>query len=100
MAITPPDAQWYDYRLDAMSFHFVKSTLEPDEPKRQAVVQDRLFHGFIHAVGMRPLGAGQPVQQSIRSECLEIAADFVELLARISHDFAGPANVAEFRCQL
>jgi hypothetical protein len=32
MAITPPDAQWYDYRLDAMSFHFVKSTLEPDEP--------------------------------------------------------------------
>jgi len=33
MAILPfLDVHWREYRLDAMSFHFVKSTLEPDEP--------------------------------------------------------------------
>jgi len=57
-------------------------------------------HDFIHTVGVRPLGAGQPVQQSIRAGGLEIAADFVELLARVSPDFAGLAHIAEFRCRL
>jgi acetoacetyl-CoA reductase/3-oxoacyl-[acyl-carrier protein] reductase len=36
MAKTPFDSLWWDYRLDAMSFQFVKSTLEPDEPKISA----------------------------------------------------------------
>lgn len=32
MVVTPPDSQWYGYRLDAMSFHFIKNTLESVEP--------------------------------------------------------------------
>jgi len=44
MAITPPDAQWYDYRLDVMSFHFVKSTLEPDEPNKLVSLRELHLH--------------------------------------------------------
>jgi len=32
MAFPPPDAHWREYRLDAISFQFVKSILEPDDP--------------------------------------------------------------------
>jgi len=34
MAVHPPGFHLPDNRLDAMSFHFVKRILEPDEPKK------------------------------------------------------------------
>jgi hypothetical protein len=96
----PDSAHTAGTDLHALQRQLLRHAKRPMRGERQAVIQDRLFHGFIHAIGVRPLGAGQPVQQSIRAERLEIATDFVELLARVSHDFAGLAYVAEFRCQL
>ena len=45
-------------------------------------------------VGVRASGAGQPVDQPVRPVCLVVAPDLVELLTRVSHDPAGPGDIA------
>lgn len=44
---------------------------------------------------MRPLGAGQAVDQPFGAVGLEVASDLVELLARIAHHLAGAADIGE-----
>ena len=47
----------------------------------ERVVEHRLLDLGGHPVGVRPLGAGQPVDQPIGPIGLEVAPDLVELLA-------------------
>jgi hypothetical protein len=51
-------------------------------------------------VGARPLRTGQAVDQPFGAVGLEVAADFVELLAGIPRHFAGAAHVGKLRSQL
>lgn len=45
---------------------------------------------------VRPLGAGQPIDQAVRPIGLEIAPYLVELLARVAHRLAGPGDIGKF----
>jgi hypothetical protein len=58
--------------------------------------QHRLLDLGGHAVGMRPLGTRQPVDEPFGSIGLEIAPDLVELLARIAHHLAGAGHIGKF----
>jgi hypothetical protein len=57
---------------------------------------DRLFDLFGHPVGVRPFCSGETVYQVVGPIGLVIATDFVKLLTRIAHDFAGFADIAQF----
>ena len=57
----------------------------------EGVVEDRLLDLGRDPVGVRPLGAGQAVDQPF----LEVASNLVELLAGIAHHLAGAADIGE-----
>jgi hypothetical protein len=61
------------------------------------MIEDRPFDLGRHPVGVRRAGAGDPVEQPLSAVGLEVAADLVELLARIAHHPAGFADIAERR---
>ena len=62
--------------------------------------QDRLLDRRRDPVRVRPLRAGQPVEQPLGAVHLEVAADLVEVLAAVAHDPARLRDVAEFLGQL
>ena len=62
----------------------------------QGVVEDGGLDLGRDAVGMRPLGAGKPVDQALGAIGLEIAPDLVELLTGITHHLAGSGDIGEF----
>ena len=51
-------------------------------------------------VGVRPARAGQAADQPLGAVGLEVAADLVELLARVTHDHAGLGDVVQLLGQL
>ena len=62
--------------------------------------QDRLFDRRRNAVGVRPLGARQPVEQAVGAVQLKAPPDLVELLAAVADDPARLRDVAEFLGEL
>jgi hypothetical protein len=62
----------------------------------KGVVEDRGLDFGRNAVRVRPLGAGQPMDQAIRPISLEVPPDFVELLPGTAHHFAGTAHIRQF----
>ena len=66
----------------------------------ERVVEHGLFDLLADAVGVRSARAGQAVDQAVRAVGLEVAADLVELLARVSHRAAGLRNAAQLLGQL
>jgi hypothetical protein len=61
----------------------------------ERMVEDRRLDLGRDPVRVRPLRAGQPVEQALGAKGLEVAADLVELLARVAHHLAGPADVLQ-----
>jgi hypothetical protein len=61
----------------------------------QGMIEDGGLDFGSDTVGLRPLGAGQPVDQAFRAVGLEVAADFIELLAGIAHHLAGSRDVGK-----
>jgi hypothetical protein len=61
------------------------------------VFQGMAENGHLDPVGMRSLGAGQPVDQALCSIGLEITPDLIELLAGVAHHLAGLGHVGKFR---
>lgn len=59
------------------------------------MVEDRLLDFCGHTVGVRPARAGQAVDDGLAAAGLEVAANFVELLARVAHQHVGLRNVVE-----
>jgi hypothetical protein len=57
------------------------------------VIEDGLLDLGRDPVGVRPLGAGQAINEPVSTVGLVIAADLVELLAAIAHQLAGAADV-------
>lgn len=52
------------------------------------------------AVRVRTLRAGQPIDQALGTERLEVAPDFLELLTAVTHELAGLRAVSEFLAEL
>jgi hypothetical protein len=65
----------------------------------QGMVEDRRFDLRRHAVRVRPARAGRAVDQPLRAEGLEVAADFVELLAGVTHQLASLRDIVEIARQ-
>jgi len=61
----------------------------------QRIIEDGFFDLRSQPVGVWPLGAGHPVEQALGPVGLEVPADFIELLAGVSHHLAGLGNVVE-----
>jgi len=61
----------------------------------ERMVEDRRLDLGRHPVGVRPAGAGQPIDQPLGPLGLEVPADLVELLPAVAHHPAGLADVAE-----
>lgn len=62
---------------------------------RERVLQDRLLDLGGDAVGVRPACPGHVVDEALRAVGLEVAADFVELLAGVAHQIASSGYVVE-----
>ena len=54
----------------------------------QGMIEDRRLDLGGHSVGMRPLGAGQAVEQPIGAVGLKVAPDLIELLLAVA-DYPG-----------
>lgn len=65
----------------------------------EGVIEDRGLDLGRDPVRVRTLGAGQPVDQPLGAIGLEVAADLVELLARVAHHLAGAGNVGQLARQ-
>ena len=63
----------------------------------QCVIEHGLLDFGGDAIGVRPLRAGQTVDEAVGPIGLEVAPDLVELLAGVAHHLAGAADVGELR---
>ena len=76
------------------------------DPQRTVAGMDECVveHGLLDLgrdpVGMRSAWSGQPVDQPFGTIGLEVAADLVELLAGVTHQLAGAADIGEVGGQL
>jgi hypothetical protein len=66
----------------------------------EGVGEDGILDLLADAVGVRTLGAGEPVEQPLGAVGLEVPADLVELLTAVAHDLAGLRHVPEFLAEL
>lgn len=81
--------------LDAAQYQLLRHPQRTVAGMFERMVEDRLLDLGRHPVRVRALGAGQPVEQPVGAIGLEVAADLIELLARIAHQLAGVGDVAE-----
>ena len=87
--------------LDALQTKLVLNPKRAVAGVLHRVGQDRFLDLARHPVWMRTAGSRKTVQQTLRAVRLEVPADLVELLARVAHHLARPADVVEFlrQCQ-
>jgi hypothetical protein len=75
--------------LQALQPQFLLDTRGAVAGMGKGVVEDRGLDFGRNAVRVRPLGAGQPIDQAIRPIGLEVPPDFIELLPGIADQLAG-----------
>jgi hypothetical protein len=85
----------FELNLDASHREFVGNALAAVTRMLEAVIEDRLLDLVADAVGVGPR-AGEPADQAVGTEGLVVAADLVELLARVPHHLAG-RECSDFR---
>jgi len=86
--------------LDALQSQLLLDARRAVAGMGERVIEDGRLDLRGDAIGMRALGTGQPIDQAVGAVGLEVAADLVELLARVAHQLAGLGDVVEVARQL
>jgi hypothetical protein len=81
--------------LDALEAQLLLDPHRPVAGRDEGVIERVLFDLGRDPVGMGSFGAGQAVDQPFGALGLEVATDFVELLAKIANQLALAADIDE-----
>lgn len=97
---TPDTTNTTGTDLDPLKSQLLRDPERPMSRKLQAVLENRLFDGFIHPVRVWPFGPRQAVKQALCAIGLVVAADFIKLLTGVTHNATGLADVVQFGSEL